>query len=80
MGALIDTERKGSELIIHDHDCDLWVTMVGWVDVPHSDWGDFRRRRVVDISSFLIKFSLVSHQYCFTCSLQLLLDVGRVWA
>ena len=20
--------------IIHDHNCDLWVTMVGWVDVP----------------------------------------------
>ena len=27
------------------------VTMVGWVDVPESDRGDFRRRRVVDISS-----------------------------
>ena len=26
----------------------------GWVDVPHSDWGDFRRRRVVDISSWLM--------------------------
>ena len=25
------------------------VTMVGWVDVPDSDWGDFRRRRAVDI-------------------------------
>ena len=49
--ALIDMERKGCESIIHDHDCDLWVTMVGWVDVPYSDWGDFRRRRVVDISS-----------------------------
>ena len=46
-------EWKGCELIIHDHDCDLWVTMgVGWVDVPYSDWGDFRRRRAVDISSF----------------------------
>ena len=29
------------------------LTMVGWADVPDSDWGDFRRRRaVVDISSF----------------------------
>ena len=52
MGALVDTERKGSESIIHDRDCDIWVIMVGWVDVPYSDWGDFRRRRAVDISSF----------------------------
>ena len=28
------------------------VTMVGWADVPDTDWGDFRRRRAVDISSF----------------------------
>ena len=28
------------------------VTMLGCVDVPDSDWGDFRRRRAVDISSF----------------------------
>ena len=27
------------------------VTMVGWADAPDSDWGDFRRRRAVDISS-----------------------------
>ena len=27
------------------------VTMVGWVDVPFSDWGDFRRLRA-DISSY----------------------------
>ena len=27
------------------------VTMVGWVDVPVSDWGDFRWRSAVDISS-----------------------------
>ena len=53
MGDLIDIERRGCESIIHDHDCDLWVTtMVGWADVPFSDWGDFRRRRAVDISSF----------------------------
>ena len=44
-------ERKGCGSIIHDHDCDLTVTMVGWVDVPYSDWGDFRRRRAVDLSS-----------------------------
>ena len=29
------------------------VTMVGWADVPDSDWGDFRRRCAVDISSYL---------------------------
>ena len=34
MGGMIEMERKGCELIIHDHDCDLRVTMVGWVDVP----------------------------------------------
>ena len=55
MGGLIDMERKGCESIIHDHDHhhELWVTMVGWMDVPYSDWGDFRRRRTVDISSYL---------------------------
>ena len=50
-GGLIDMERKGYESIIHDHDHDLWVTMVGWVDVSYSDWGDFRRRRAVDMFS-----------------------------
>ena len=54
VGALIDMERKGCESIIHDQDCDLWVTMVGWVDEPYSDWGDFRRRRAVDISSSIL--------------------------
>ena len=29
------------------------VTMVRWADVPDSDRGDFRRRRAVDISSFM---------------------------
>ena len=24
----------------------------GWVDVPYSDWGDFRRRRAVDMYIF----------------------------
>ena len=49
MGGLTDMERKGCELIIHDHDCDY-----GGVDrSPHSDWGDFRRRCAVDISRCL---------------------------
>ena len=29
------------------------VTMVGWMDVPDSDRGDFRRQHAVDISSFV---------------------------
>ena len=61
---LIDMEWKGCESIIHDHDCDLWVTMVGWVDVPYSDWGDFRRRRAIDISSFP---SLWNNTWCAIC-------------
>ena len=28
--------------------------MVGWEDIPDSDWGDFRRRRAVDISSLIM--------------------------
>ena len=28
------------------------VTIVWWADVPDSDWGDFRRRGAVDISSY----------------------------
>ena len=46
-------EQKGCESIIHDHDRDLWVIMVGWVDVLYSDWGDFRSRRAVDKPSFI---------------------------
>ena len=30
--------------------------------------------------TFSKKFLLVSHEYCFTCSLQVLLDVLRIWA
>ena len=26
--------------------------MVVWVDVPDTDWSDFRRQRAVDISSY----------------------------
>ena len=29
------------------------VIMLGWADVPDSDWGDFTCRRAVDISSFV---------------------------
>ena len=44
------------------------VTMEGWADVPDSDWGDFRRRRAVDISSFSFDHSHIwlecAKQYC----------------
>ena len=43
--------RKRFESSIHDHDIDLCVTMVVWMDVSDSDWGDFRRRHAIDISS-----------------------------
>ena len=35
------------------------VTMVGWADVPDSDWDDFRRRRAFDISSLCIKCNIM---------------------
>ena len=47
--ALIDTERKGCESIIHHHDYDLCVTMVRWVDVPYIVTGV-----TSDISSYLV--------------------------
>ena len=37
MGGLIDLVQKVCESIIHDHDCDLWVTILGRVDVPDSE-------------------------------------------
>ena len=59
---------------------DLWVTMVEWVYVLDSDWGDFKRRRVVDISSLSwfgqlsgifklmrlinVKFIAFHHEFC----------------
>ena len=46
-------ERDVSWSIIHDHyGCDLWVTMVVWVDVLDSDQGDFRHQRAVNTSSY----------------------------
>ena len=49
MGRPIDNERRGCEssMIL------TCVTMVRWADVPDIDQSDFRRRRVVDISSFV---------------------------
>ena len=57
---LVDVKWKRSELLWYWADCMTCpfmtmiltsVTMVGWADVPDSDWGDFIRRRAVDISS-----------------------------
>ena len=31
--------------MIHDYDCDLWVTIVGCVDELDSDLGDFSCQR-----------------------------------
>ena len=52
---MIDMEGKGCESVIHghDHDHDLWLAMLVWVNIPDSDWGDFRRRHAVDISSLV---------------------------
>ena len=53
-------EGKRCESIIHDHDRDLLVTMVGWVDVLHSDWGDLRRQHAVNISSYTYNILLTA--------------------
>ena len=41
------------------------VTMVGWMDVPDSDRGDFRRRRAVDISSYVMLYHIILYRYRF---------------
>ena len=46
-------EEKRCESFIDDHDCNLCVTMVGWLDALDSDQGDFRHWHAVDISSCL---------------------------
>ena len=51
MGGLIDVKWKGCELIIHDNDGDLRVTMLWWVSVRDSDQGDFRCDGAIDTSS-----------------------------
>ena len=54
IGSPVDMEWKGYKSFVRDHDIDFCVTMVGCVDVPDSDPGDFRRRRAVDISSWTL--------------------------
>ena len=80
MGGLIEMEQKGCQSIIHDHDCDVWVTLVGWVDVPYSDWGDFRPQRAVEISSYFLYIKdkyleyFLWHSIAFSWRLQYLTD------
>ena len=53
------SQERGGRLTMNEKDVShpfmnmilTCVTMVGWVDVPDSDRGDFRRRRAADISS-----------------------------
>ena len=42
------------------------VTMVGWVDVPDSDWGDFRCWSALDISSLLLRPVALNYFFCET--------------
>ena len=41
------------------------TVVVGWVDVPYSDWSDFRRRRAIDISSLAMTLPIL--WIIFTC-------------
>ena len=54
-------ERKGCESSIHDHTIDFCVTMVGWLDVPNSDWGVTSDVGVP--STYLIPVQIDTHQY-----------------
>ena len=69
MDGPIDTERKACKLIIYVHERDLCVTMVGRVDVPDSDRGDFRRRRAFDISCYF--------RWC-TCFVLMMALINRI--
>ena len=44
------------------------MTMVGWGDVPDSNWGDFRHRRAVDIRSLILRYYFVAWQKFFNPS------------
>ena len=55
MGGPIDIEHRGWEYVIHDHDRDHLVTKARCKVLPDSERSDFRCRRAVDSSSFLMK-------------------------
>ena len=63
LGGQIYVEPNGYEWIIHGSDCDVFVNMVGWVHVPDSDRGYFRRQYAVDTPSYVIVAKLF--QYIF---------------
>ena len=48
---LVWNTGKLCESVIHDHDNDLCVTILGRMGVQDSDWGDCKRQGVVDTSS-----------------------------
>ena len=59
------TQEWGGQLTMNENDVShlfmtmilTSVTMVGWADVPDSDWGDFRCGRAIDISTIKNQFS-----------------------
>ena len=62
------------------------VTVVGWVDVPDSNWGDFRRRRAIDISSYSSTFMcrtislLTDHKFQLKGRFYLIVvDIKKKW-
>ena len=59
---------------IHDNDCDLWVTMVGWVDVPYSGQGVSRYWCSIHTTSYTLGRILHKSWYeLFTISILLIL-------
>ena len=63
-------EPNWCELSIHNHNIDFIVTMVGSMDAPDSDRGDFRRRRAVDTSSYIyIYIYIYVHIYLYIVKL-----------
>ena len=56
MGGPIDIEQQGWVSVIHGHGRDLLMTKVMCTDLPNSDRGYFRCRRVVDSSSYIMRY------------------------
>ena len=50
-----------------------------WIHISLSLYGQYGPQNS-GLCSFSQKCPLVSHQYCSTCSLQVLLEVWRIWA
>ena len=82
----IDVKRKGGASVGYwvnyvtltfdlTHDLDLWF-FKGWVDGPYSNWGDFRRQRAVDISSFWDVLMMLYRPCCLTSTLSSVITSG----